>query len=49
MIAGCESCSEDAGIPFDNILYRLTGSDPTVTDYVLERPARRLQCRAELV
>jgi len=33
MIAGCESCSEHAEIPFDNILDRVTGSDPSVTDY----------------
>jgi hypothetical protein len=44
MIAGCEACSENAEIPFDNILDRLTGSDPTVTDYVLEVTARCLQC-----
>ena len=37
LITGCEACSEDAEIPFDNILDRLTGSDPSVTDYVLER------------
>jgi hypothetical protein len=47
MIAGtqacCEACSEDAEIPIDNILDRLTGSDPSVTDYVLEVPARYFQ------
>jgi hypothetical protein len=48
MIAGCENCGEDAEIPFDNILDRLTGSDPSVTDYVLEVPARCLQCGAEI-
>ena len=48
MIAGCEACSVDAEIPFDNILDRLTGSDPSVTDYVLEVSARRLLCRAEI-
>src|SRR6476469_6830268 len=48
MIAGCEACSEDAEIPFDNILDRLAGSDPSVTDYVLEVPARCLQCGAEI-
>jgi ribosome maturation factor RimP len=44
MIAGCEACSEDAEIPFDNIVDRLTGSDPSVTDYVLEvsAPGSRL-------
>jgi hypothetical protein len=48
MIAGCEACSDDAEIPFDNILDRVTGSDPSVTDYVLEAPARCLQCGAEI-
>jgi hypothetical protein len=33
MIAGCEACSEHAELPFENILNRLTGSDPTVTDF----------------
>src|SRR5262245_56185719 len=44
IISGCEACSETAEIPFDNVLDRLTGSDPSVTDYVLETPARCLQC-----
>jgi hypothetical protein len=48
MIAGCEGCSEDAEIPFDNILDRITGCNPSVTDYVLESPARCLQCGAEI-
>jgi hypothetical protein len=48
MIAGCEACSEEAEIAFDNILDRVTGSDPSVTDYVLEVPARCLQCGAEI-
>jgi hypothetical protein len=48
MITGCETCSEDAELPFENILDRLTGSDPSVTDYVLEMPARCLQCGAEI-
>jgi ATP-dependent DNA ligase len=32
----------------DNILDKHTGSDPSVTDYVLEVPARCLQCGAEI-
>jgi hypothetical protein len=44
MIAGCEACSDDAEIPFDNILDRVTGCDPSVTDYLLEVPARCLRC-----
>ena len=46
MIAGCEACSEDAELPFESVLDRLTGSDPSVTDYFLEAPARCLQCGA---
>jgi hypothetical protein len=43
MTAGCEACSERAELPFENILDRLTGSDPT-TGYVMEVPPRCLQC-----
>ena len=48
MTAGCEACSERAELPFENILDRLTGSDPTLTDYVLETPARCLQCGGKI-
>jgi hypothetical protein len=48
MISGCEASCDDAEIPFDNILDLLTGSDPSVTDYVLEVPARCLQCGATI-
>jgi len=35
LIESCEQCNPgDAEIPFDNILDRVTGSDPSVTDYV---------------
>jgi hypothetical protein len=46
MIAACEGCSETAQTPFDYILDELTGSDPSLTDYVLEVPARCLKCGA---
>jgi hypothetical protein len=37
LIESCEHCnSVGAEIPFDNILDRVTGSDPSVTDYILE-------------
>jgi hypothetical protein len=37
-IESCEHCNpEGAEIPFDNILDRVTGSDPSVTDYSLEQ------------
>jgi len=41
LIESCEHCNaEGAEIPFDNILDRVTGSDPSVTDYVLGQPAQ---------
>lgn len=36
LIESCEHCNPDGPeIPFDNILDRLTGLDPSVTDYIL--------------
>jgi hypothetical protein len=41
LIESCEHCNhEGAEIPFDNILDRVTGSDPSVTDYILEESAK---------
>jgi hypothetical protein len=46
----CEECNpEGAEIPFDNILDRVTGSGPSVTDYVLEQPAKCPNCRREIL
>jgi hypothetical protein len=47
VIADGEACSETAEIPFDIVLDRVTGSDPSVT-YVLEVPARCLQCAGQI-
>src|SRR5262249_38880152 len=48
LIESCEGGNLDgAEIPFDNILNRVTGSDPSVTDYVLSR--RRSVRTAELM
>ena len=44
LVVGCEHCSEDAEIPFDNVLDRVAGSDPSVTDYVMARAAKRPRC-----
>ena len=50
LIESCEHCNPDgAEIPFDNILDRVTGSDPSVTDYILETPAKCPQCRREIL
>jgi hypothetical protein len=37
LIESCEHCNPDAEIPFDNILDRVTGCNPSVTDYILGR------------
>jgi hypothetical protein len=47
-----ESCEQrnaaDAEIPFDHLLDRITGSDPSVTDYILAEPAKCPRCFREL-
>jgi hypothetical protein len=50
LIESCEHCNPgDAEIPFDNILDRVTGSDPSVTDYVLETlPLASVRCDKSL-
>ena len=49
-IESCEFCNPDvAKIPFDHILDEITGSDPTVTDYLLERPARCPHCHRNII
>ena len=49
LIDSCEHCNPDgAEIPFDNILDRVTHSDPSVTDYVLESPAKCPNCKREI-
>ena len=50
LIESCEHCNpENAEIPFDNILDRLTDSDPSVTDYILEQPATCPNCRRDIM
>ena len=49
MIESCERCnSEGAEVPFDNILDRVMGSDPSVTYYILESPAKCPRCFREI-
>ena len=49
-IESCEHCNpDDAEIPFDNILDRVTGSDPSVTDYILESPAECPHCKRAIL
>ena len=49
LIESCEHCNPEAEIPFDNILDRVTGSDPSVTDYILEQAAKCPNCRREIL
>jgi hypothetical protein len=50
LIESCECCNPEGGdIPFDAILDRVTGSDPSVTDYVLEQPAKCPNCKREIL
>jgi hypothetical protein len=49
LIESCEHCNpEGAEIPFDVILDRVTGSDPSLTDYILEQPAKCPRCFREI-
>jgi hypothetical protein len=46
-IVSCESCNrEEAEFLFSEILDSLIGNDPTVTEYVLEIPAKCPRCGA---
>ena len=50
VIASCEYCNpEGAQMPFDHILDRITGSVPSVTDYLLERPAGCPNCHRDVL
>jgi hypothetical protein len=50
LIESCEHCHpDDADIPFDWVLDRVTGSSPSVTDYILEGPAKCPNCRREVL
>jgi hypothetical protein len=49
LIESCEHCNpEGAEIPFDNILDRVMGSDLSVTDYVVEQPAKCPDCGRDI-
>jgi hypothetical protein len=45
LVVSCEDCNPVAAeFPFDYILDRVTGNDPTVTEYVLEAPGKCPRC-----
>jgi len=44
-ILSCEECNPEAAeFPFDTVLDELTGSDPSMTDYVFIHPAKCPRC-----
>jgi hypothetical protein len=48
-ILSCEKCDPEAAeIPFDNVLDRITGNDPDITDYVLAEPAECPRCKQDV-
>ena len=49
LIDGCEYCHEDdADIPFDWILDKITGRSGAATDYILTEPALCRTCKHEI-
>jgi DNA-binding NarL/FixJ family response regulator len=44
MIRSCEMCNTEADVLFSEILDRLIGADPDVTDYLLEKPGSCPTC-----
>jgi hypothetical protein len=49
LIESCEYYNPDGTeIPFDWILDRITRSDSSVTDYIVEEPAKCPNCRREI-
>ena len=43
-ISSCESCNNDAELPFDWILDEITGRDGSTTDYFLTESVRCPRC-----
>jgi hypothetical protein len=43
-ISGCENCCPEAEMNFDYILDEITGSDPTVTEYIMSEAATCPEC-----
>jgi len=50
LIESCEHSNPDgAEIPLDNVLDRVIGSDPSVTDYILEAPTKCPNCKGDIL
>jgi hypothetical protein len=49
LIVGCEYCSDEAELLFDQILDAVTGCDPATTEYVICHPAKCGFCHREVM
>jgi len=50
LIDSCAHCNPTgAEIPFDYVLDRVIGCDPTLTHYILEQPAKCPRCRNDIL
>ena len=47
-ILGCEACTEDAEIPLNLLLERVTGRSGVASDYVLSETLRCPRCAAAI-
>jgi hypothetical protein len=47
-VSGCENCETEAVHSFDYILDATTDADPTITEYILCRPAMCPQCSGHI-
>ena len=47
-ISGCQQCDRNAEMTFDYILDAITEFDPTVTEYMMCRPAKCPRCEREI-
>ena len=47
-ISGCAQCSHGAELTFDYILDEVTNCDPTLTEYVICRPAKCPRCHGDV-
>jgi hypothetical protein len=49
MLAGCETCAlDDAQVPFNWVLDKVTGSDPKTVDYLIIEPVHCPRCAESL-
>jgi hypothetical protein len=48
LISGCEACSEDAWLLFDDVLDAVTGENPNVNDYIMLNEASCPRCRHKI-